>query len=75
MSSSDMWVFSIGADVPLGRGILKCDGAVLPDGRVMGAIQSRRAFTVLNFAPPHNHTSMKGNRRSIFLVSLQHLLQ
>ena len=40
----------IGADVPSGRGTLKCDGAILSDGRVMGAIESGRAFTVLNFA-------------------------
>ena len=40
----------IGADVPPGRGTLKCDGAISPDGRVMGAIESGRAFTVLNFA-------------------------
>ena len=45
----------IGADVPSGRGTLKCDGAVLPDGRVMGAIESGRAFTVLNFARPQSY--------------------
>ena len=42
----------IGADVPLGRETRKCDGAVLPDGSVMGAIESGRALTVLNFAHP-----------------------
>ncbi len=42
----------IGADIPLSRGTLKCDGAVLPDGRVMGATESGRAFTVLNFSRP-----------------------
>ena len=40
----------IRADVPSGRGTLKCDRAVSPKGRVMGAIESGRAFTVLNFA-------------------------
>ena len=42
----------IGADVPLGRGTRKCDGSVSPDGSVMGAIESGRALTVLNFACP-----------------------
>jgi hypothetical protein len=35
----------IGADVMLSRGTRKCDGAVSPDGSVMGAIDSGRAFT------------------------------
>ncbi len=42
----------IGAGISSGRGTLECDGAILPDGRVMGAIESERAFTVLNFAHP-----------------------
>ena len=42
----------IGADVPSGRGTRKCDGVVLPDGGVMGAIESGRALTVLNFSRP-----------------------
>jgi hypothetical protein len=45
----------IGADVPSGRGTRKCDGAVLPDGSVMGAIESRRALTVLNYARPQSY--------------------
>ena len=45
----------IGADVPLSSGTLKCDGVVSPDGRVMGAIESWRAFTVLNFACPRSY--------------------
>jgi hypothetical protein len=40
----------VGADVLLDRGTLKCDGAISPDGRVMGAVKSGRAFTVLNFS-------------------------
>ncbi len=42
----------IGADVPLGSGTSECDWTISPDGRVMGAIESGRAFTVLNFAHP-----------------------
>ena len=38
-------------DVLSGRGTLKCDGVISPDGRVMGAIESGRAFTILNVAP------------------------
>ena len=40
----------IGADVPLGRGTLKCDGVISPDGRVIGAIELGRAFADLDFA-------------------------
>jgi hypothetical protein len=42
----------IGADVPSGSGSLKCDGAILPDRSVIGAIEASRALTVLNFACP-----------------------
>jgi hypothetical protein len=35
----------IGADILSGRGSLKCDGAISPDERVMGAIESGRALT------------------------------
>jgi hypothetical protein len=42
----------IGANVPYGSGALKCDGAILPDGSVIGAIEAGRALTVLNFACP-----------------------
>ncbi len=45
----------IGADVLSGRGTRKCDGAVSPDGSVMGAIDSRRALTVLNFPRPQSY--------------------
>ncbi len=40
----------IGADVPSGSGTLKCDGTILPDRNVIGAIKASRALTVLNFA-------------------------
>ena len=33
----------IGADVPYGSGTLKCDGAILPDGSVIGVIDSGKA--------------------------------
>jgi hypothetical protein len=42
----------IGADVPSGSGTLKCDGAILPDGSVIGAIEAGRALIILNFARP-----------------------
>ncbi len=42
----------IGADVPSGSGTLKCDGAISPDGSVMGAIDSSKPLTLLNFACP-----------------------
>ncbi len=42
----------IGADVPSGSGTLKCDGAILPDGSVIRAIDAGRALTILNFACP-----------------------
>jgi hypothetical protein len=42
----------IGADVPSGSGTPKCDGAISPDGSVIGAIDSGKALTVLNFAHP-----------------------
>ena len=42
----------IGADVLSGRGTLMCDGAISSDRWVMGAIESGRAFTVLNFFRP-----------------------
>jgi hypothetical protein len=42
----------IGVNVPSGSGTLKCDGAILPDGSVSGAIEASRALTVLNFARP-----------------------
>ncbi len=42
----------IGANVPSSSGTLKCDGAILPDGCVIGAIEAGRALTVLNFAHP-----------------------
>jgi hypothetical protein len=42
----------IGADVTSGNGTLKCDGAIAPDGSVMGAVDSSKALTVLNFACP-----------------------
>jgi hypothetical protein len=42
----------IGANVPSGSGTLKCDGAILPDGSVIGAIEAGRALSVLNFARP-----------------------
>jgi hypothetical protein len=42
----------IGANAPSGSGTLKCDGAILPDGSVIGAIEAGRALTVLNFAHP-----------------------
>ena len=45
----------IGANVPLVKGTRKCDGAVSPDGSVMGAIDSGRALTVLNFARPRSY--------------------
>ncbi len=41
-----------GADVPSGIGTLKCDGAILPDRSIIGAIEVGRALTVLNFARP-----------------------
>jgi hypothetical protein len=41
----------IGADVPSGSGTLKCDGAITPEGSVIGAIDSGKALTILNFAP------------------------
>jgi hypothetical protein len=44
--------FGIGADVPSGSGTLKCDGAISPDGSVIGAIESGKALTILNFAHP-----------------------
>jgi hypothetical protein len=45
----------IGAVVPSGGGTCKCDGAILPLGRVMGAIESGNALIVLNLArPPSN---------------------
>ena len=47
--------FGIGGDVLSWRGTLKCDGAISPDRRVMGAIESGRAFTVLNFACPQSY--------------------
>ncbi len=42
----------IEADVQSGSETLKCDGAISPDGSVMGAIDSGKALTVLNFAHP-----------------------
>ncbi len=42
----------IGTNVPSGSGTLKCDGAILPDRNVIGAIEAGRALTVLNFARP-----------------------
>ncbi len=42
----------IGADVPSGSETLKCDGAILPDRSVIGAIDSGKALTVLNVAHP-----------------------
>jgi hypothetical protein len=42
----------IGANVPSSSGTLKCDGAILPDGSVIGAIEAGRALTLLNFARP-----------------------
>ena len=42
----------IGADVPSSSGTLKCDGAISPDGSVIGAFEASRALTVLNFACP-----------------------
>ncbi len=42
----------IGADVPSGSGTLKCDGAILPAGSVIVAIDAGRALTNLNFARP-----------------------
>ena len=42
----------IRADVLSGSGTLKCDGAISPDRSVMGAIDSGKALTVLNFACP-----------------------
>ncbi len=42
----------IGANIPSGSGTLKCDGAILPDGSVIGAIEAGRALTILNFAHP-----------------------
>ncbi len=45
----------IGADVPSGSGTLKCDGAISPDGSVMGAIDVGIDFTVLNFARPRSY--------------------
>jgi hypothetical protein len=40
----------IRADVLSGSGTLKYDGAILPDGSVIGAIEASRALIVLNFA-------------------------
>ncbi len=40
----------IEANVPSGSRTLKCDGAILPVGSVIGAIEAGRALTVLNFA-------------------------
>ncbi len=40
----------IGAVVPSGSGTLKCKGAILLDGRVMGAIDFGRAQTDLGLA-------------------------
>ncbi len=42
----------IGAVVPSGNGTLKCNGVILPVSRVMGAIDSSSALTVLNFEQP-----------------------
>ncbi len=42
----------IGANVPSDSGTLKCDGAILPEGSVIGATEAGRALTVLNFARP-----------------------
>ncbi len=54
-SIKDAWSLrrvGIGADVPSGSSTLKCDGAISPDGSVMGAVDSGKDFTVLNFARP-----------------------
>ena len=40
----------IGAIVPSGSGTCKCDGAISPVGRVMGAIESGNALIFLNLA-------------------------
>ncbi len=55
LSIKDTWSLrrvGIGADVPSGSRILKCDGAISPDGSVIGAIDSGKDFTVFNFARP-----------------------
>jgi hypothetical protein len=60
--------------VPLGRGTLKCDGEISPDGRVMGQL-SLGGLLQSSILPACDGTSMKGSRRSIFSGFLQHLLQ
>ncbi len=57
-SIKDAWLLrrvGIGADVPSGSGTLKCDGEISPDGSVIGAIDSGKDFTVLNFARPRSY--------------------
>jgi hypothetical protein len=46
--ASSLRKVGIGAVVPTGSGTHKCDGAILPVGRVMGAIESGNALIVLN---------------------------
>ncbi len=45
----------IGAIDQSGRGTCRCDGAISPDGRVNGAIDSGKAQTVCNFARPQSY--------------------
>jgi hypothetical protein len=50
--ASSLRKVGIGAVVPSGSRTCKCDGAILPVGRVMGAIESGDALIVLNLAWP-----------------------
>ncbi len=63
----------IGANVPSGSGTLNCDGAILPEGSVIGAIDAGMALTVLIFV--HNCTSRIENKHNISPVSWLLLLQ
>jgi hypothetical protein len=57
-SIKDVWSLrrvGIGADVPSGSRTLKCDGAISPDGSVMGVIDFDKDFNVLNFAHPWSY--------------------
>jgi hypothetical protein len=60
----------IGAIVPSGSGTCKCNGAIFPVGRVMGAIESGNALIVLNLAR-RCQTSRTKSKRNIYQVSLQ----
>ncbi len=53
--ASSLLKVGIGAVVPSGSGTLKCKEAILPDSRVMGAIDFGRAQTVLSLARPWSY--------------------